>query len=100
MSALLEAALDYAQQGRAVFPLIAYRKEPATRRGFYDATTNPATIRRWWMARPDYNSASAPAPPAAYGFSILIPMTARTVRHRCASSRRRRAAGDHAINHG
>ena len=38
-----------------MFPLIACRKEPATRRGFHDATTNPATIRRWWMARPDYN---------------------------------------------
>jgi hypothetical protein len=29
-------------------------KIPATKRGFHDATTNPATIRRWWNSSP-YN---------------------------------------------
>lgn len=31
-----------------VFPLRPSSKEPATRSGFYAATTNPATIRRWF----------------------------------------------------
>ena len=53
--ALLAAALDYAAQGVSVFPLWPASKEPACRRGFKDATTNPATIRRWWLARADYN---------------------------------------------
>jgi hypothetical protein len=52
---VLAAALDYAAQGWAVFPCLPNAKEPATKRGFKDATTNPATIRRWWLARPDYN---------------------------------------------
>jgi hypothetical protein len=30
-------------------------KHPAFPGGFKNATTNPATIRRWWLARPDYN---------------------------------------------
>jgi len=45
---LLEAALAFAAQGLAVFPCEPRGKEPVTRRGFYDATTNPATIRRFW----------------------------------------------------
>jgi putative DNA primase/helicase len=51
----LAIALDYAARGWAVFPCVPRAKEPATKRGFYDATTNPATIRRWWLAQPDYN---------------------------------------------
>jgi hypothetical protein len=49
------AALDYAARGFAVFPCWPMSKEPATKRGFKDATTNPATIRRWWLANPGYN---------------------------------------------
>jgi hypothetical protein len=45
---MLEAALKLADDGRAVFPLIPRSKDPATKRGFHDATTNPATIRRYW----------------------------------------------------
>jgi hypothetical protein len=45
---MLEAALTFAAQGLAVFPCVPRTKDPATKRGFYDATTNPATIRRFW----------------------------------------------------
>jgi Bifunctional DNA primase/polymerase, N-terminal len=52
--ATLNAALDYAARDWQVFPLRPKAKEPATRRGFYDATTNPATLRRWFEKFP-YN---------------------------------------------
>jgi hypothetical protein len=49
MSAVAVAvALDYAALGWQVFPLLPKSKEPATKSGFYAATTNPATIRRWF----------------------------------------------------
>jgi hypothetical protein len=53
----LEAALDYAALGFSVFPCRYRTKVPATRRGFYDATTNPATIRRWFGGAQEYNIA-------------------------------------------
>ena len=57
--ALLAAALAYAAQGVSVFPLWPASKEPACKHGFKNATTNPATIRRYWLAQPDYNIGSA-----------------------------------------
>ncbi len=42
---LLRAALDYARQGVPVFPS-DHRKRPITRRGFKDASTDPAEITR------------------------------------------------------
>jgi Bifunctional DNA primase/polymerase, N-terminal len=47
MSAL-DAALAYAALGLPVFPCLPRGKEPAVRRGFHAATTNPETIRRYW----------------------------------------------------
>jgi Bifunctional DNA primase/polymerase, N-terminal len=44
----LEAALRYAGQGFSVFPCIYGTKEPGVKGGFYAATTNPETIRRWF----------------------------------------------------
>jgi hypothetical protein len=51
---LLDAALSYAAAGLPVFPCVPRDKNPVTKRGFYDATTNPATIRRYW-SRADRN---------------------------------------------
>ena len=49
------AALDYAARRIAVFPCLPRSKHPAFPGSFKNATTNPATIHRWWLARPDYN---------------------------------------------
>jgi hypothetical protein len=46
--AVLDSALALAAIGLSVFPLKHGAKEPDTRRGFYDATCNPATIKRWF----------------------------------------------------
>jgi hypothetical protein len=59
MTTPLATALDYAALGLAVFPCLIGTKEPATRRGFYDATTNPATLRRWFGSQQSYNIAVA-----------------------------------------
>jgi hypothetical protein len=48
MSDLFAAALDYASRGLPVFPCMPRGKTPAVVRGFHAATTNPATIRRYW----------------------------------------------------
>jgi hypothetical protein len=49
---LLEHAIGYAKRGALVFPLNA-DKTPATERGFYDGTTEPATIEAWWQRNPN-----------------------------------------------
>jgi Bifunctional DNA primase/polymerase, N-terminal len=48
VTALLAAALEYAQHRWPVFPCAVRGKVPAIARGFYAATTNPETIRRHW----------------------------------------------------
>ena len=50
------AALAYASRGIPVFRLRPGTKEPFHgSRGFYDATTDPETIRRLWRQSPDAN---------------------------------------------
>jgi putative DNA primase/helicase len=49
---LRAAALAYAKRGWHVFPLLVGSKEPATARGFYDATLDLATIGTWWRWTP------------------------------------------------
>jgi hypothetical protein len=44
----LDAALAYAACGLPVFPCLPRAKEPAVKRGFHAATTNPETIKRMW----------------------------------------------------
>jgi Bifunctional DNA primase/polymerase, N-terminal len=45
---VLTAALALTSTGLAVFPCVYRQKEPGTKHGFYDATTNPATVKRWF----------------------------------------------------
>jgi Bifunctional DNA primase/polymerase, N-terminal len=54
---LHNAAHALARRGWQIFPCLPGGKTPATPNGFYAATTNPATIDRWWRANPDYNVA-------------------------------------------
>lgn len=49
------AALDYAADGIAVFPIRPRGKTPLTVNGFKDASTDPATVASWWEQWPDAN---------------------------------------------
>lgn len=53
MSALLEAALHYAELGYPVFPCAnGLKPTPLTRSGFKEASTDPAQIAAWWSQYP------------------------------------------------
>jgi hypothetical protein len=54
---LSDAALSYAGRGWPVFPCRPKAKMPLTSHGLNDATTQPATIERWWRRWPDANVA-------------------------------------------
>jgi len=77
-------ALEYASRGWPVFPCQPGTKEPATRHGFHDASTDPDQIRSWWQRNPSANLAiatGAPGPdvldvdqhgPAGNGYAALL----------------------------
>lgn len=52
---MLDAALSYARLGLAVFPLVEGAKNPATAKGFKNASTDEKTVRAWWARNPNYN---------------------------------------------
>ena len=60
---VLDAALTYAGRGWPVFPCLPGGKEPATRHGFHDASTDPGQIEYWWTRRPHANVAIATGAP-------------------------------------
>jgi hypothetical protein len=62
-NATIRAARAYATYGWPVFPCQPGRKIPATEHGFYDATTDPAQITRWFTRQPDANLAIATGAP-------------------------------------
>lgn len=55
MSALLNAALAYAERGLPVFPLKAGSKRPIFKGGHKNATTDQERIRKWWREHPNAN---------------------------------------------
>jgi hypothetical protein len=65
MSALADAAIDYAIRGMAVFPLRPGDKKPdggLVPHGFLEATTDPDRVRGWWSESPEANIGLACAP--------------------------------------
>lgn len=52
---LLDAAIDYASKGLAVFPLKPREKAPITAHGVHEATTNFDQINKWWSRYPNAN---------------------------------------------
>jgi hypothetical protein len=58
-----EQALVYAAHGWPVFPCQPGGKQPATRHGFLDATTDPDKITWWWRRHPEANLAIATGHP-------------------------------------
>lgn len=52
---MLDAALEYAARGWAVFPLAEGTKIPCIQGGFTQATTDEEQIRLFWAARPNCN---------------------------------------------
>jgi len=60
---VLDRALAYARCGWPVFPCVPGGKEPATRHGFRDASTDPGQIGYWWTRLPGANVAIATGAP-------------------------------------
>ena len=52
---LLDAAIEYASRGLAVFPLKPRDKAPITTHGVHEATTNFDQIKKWWAKYPNAN---------------------------------------------
>ena len=74
MSALRDAAIGYAARDLHVFPLLPATKEPhglLAPHGVKDATTDLATIRRWWARAPRANIGIAVGVGALFGVRIL-----------------------------
>jgi len=62
LSRLGEIALSYARRGWYVFPIKAAQKMPPLVRWSIEATTDEATIRRWWTKWPNANVGIACGP--------------------------------------
>ncbi|MHB1597152.1 MAG: bifunctional DNA primase/polymerase [Streptosporangiaceae bacterium] len=62
-NSIVGRALAYAACGWPVFPCQPGSKQPATRHGFLDATTDPERIAWWWRREPGANLAIATGTP-------------------------------------
>jgi len=54
-TSLCNAAEKYAEEGYEIFPVKENSKEPATKKGFYNATNDPEKIKNIWKRRPNNN---------------------------------------------
>jgi len=65
----LESALEYANQGWRVIPILPGEKRPALTRWTEQATTDAHTIKEWWDGHDDYGVGIATGPGS--GFWVL-----------------------------
>ena len=72
MNELKQSAIEYAQMGLAVFPLIPKDKRPLTANGFKDATTDVEKVEYWWNIHPDANIGIATGRPS--GGIVVVDM--------------------------
>lgn len=78
---ILQAALDYAEAGFAVFPVKRSDKNPYTIHGVKDATTDTAQIRQWWDQWPAANVAIAMGKPSGNVFVIDVDIKPEDNKH-------------------
>jgi RecA-family ATPase len=69
---MMEAALDYAEQGIPIFICKPNGKSPLTPNGFKDATTDPEIIKAWLKKHPDANIATPTGTNQGIGVTIDI----------------------------
>lgn len=79
LSELHEAARAWTLAGFYVFPCVPFGKEPATRHGLNDATTDLDQIDRWWLENPSYNIGIAPARSAMFVLDVDPPLGFETL---------------------
>lgn len=60
ISDLHTAARELAASGLPIFPCVPGGKDPASKNGFHDATTDLVQIDAWWTAQPNFNPAFSP----------------------------------------
>lgn len=85
--AMMDDALELAEAGLAVFPLKPNSKEPATKHGFKDATTDAEQVRAWWSATPTANIGIATGSKSKNVFVIDVDEDERKNKHGMATIR-------------
>jgi hypothetical protein len=74
MTDTLQTALQYAQQGWHIVPIMPGEKRPAIQNWTEHATNNPEQIRNWWQQNPNYGIGLATGPQSKL-FAIDIDVT-------------------------